>query len=393
MRELADRLWTLREPPAEVLAGRAATLGLKGTAAIIDRAAPTPLRSRTGFQSTKARASSVSEHRRAEDGIEGVHALLAWMASEPSTSEDDGKNTVNTRWSDIVDSDIVKAAAMRAFVRFGAAEDALAVAPDEDTTALPVAVARLDALASLRSCERAAALMARLESDGLLTYLPQDRQNGNTVDDGERSVMRAYTAAIRACVGCQRTAVSLLFRLESVVMEAHRSSSLRGVAVMTREAQEMLHAAQAAAIDACAATGDWETALGILRMAQDRAAQEGVVIRGKRRKRRLRRMRKSPAPVHTLANGRTDDIDSFLYGCVSDEMYISAIRACGAGRAWMRAMAVVEDAEQCGVSTPDFYATAIDAIENVQRNDSVPDSDQDVMRAVLCEKLRSEGRL
>ena len=104
-------------------------------------------------------------------------------------------------------------------------------------------------------------------------------------------------------------------------------------------------------------------------------------------------MRKSPAPVHTLANGRTDDIDSFLYGCVSDEMYISAIRACGAGRAWMRAMAVVEDAEQCGVSTPDFYATAIDAIENVQRNDSVPDSDQDVMRAVLCEKLRSEGRL
>ena len=97
-------------------------------------------------------------------------------------------------------------------------------------------------------------------------------------------------------------------------------------------------------------------------------------------------MRRSAGPVHTLASRASDDVDGHLHGCVSDELYLAAIRACAAGGALARARAVVDDAELCGVCTPELCAAAVDAIE---RGGGA--GGRAALRDELCRELRARG--
>ena len=386
---LARRLWLLKEKPEDVLAGKAAVLGTRGTAAVIARAVTTDI--------------NVDDATRGERRAERARMLrdvMFWMSSL-SSSLSSPSSSLDTRarapeesdaamWEEISCSRTVFEAATRVLVSLDEAEEVLqmldAVRGDgldsdvgaagntgireensvgelkREEDAAERAQAhwtediRLEALAHLGRCDEARASLRRLEGTSPSQYCTTE-DNGDT---REKLVIKRYTSAIRACVHCQRSAMSLLHDLESTVMLGNTRQSKKGVATIGKDTHELIQRAEVATIDACAAAGDWETAFGILRAAQLRSFDSspkstwGKKKKPRKRKRKLR-------PVDTL-DAKVGDVDGDIHGCVIDDMYLSTIRACGAGQAWQRAMSVVREAEHCGVCTPDVYSTAIRAL-------------------------------
>ena len=338
---IAQRLFKRGESPGDVLSGRAHILTATGMAAVLDRA---------------AQGDETSHY----SNLGVIRSIVEWMSSGRNQTTAD-----SIAWSAISSSHIVKMAIARALLRCGMADEVLQSLHSEpdgdddeefDNILHWTDEVRLEVFAQRHMRAQALDLLIQNESR-LSTCL-----EGND-EKGEMYAIKVYTSVIRACKYCQKSALSILNNLEAKMMVGKERTCRSGIAVVGEQSMTLLNDARAAAVDACASRGDWETALGLLRIAQLRA-QRGVPDEQKIRRKRRRRKKRLFNVTNLGVDVDKKDHDCTLYGCVPDALYLSTIRACCAGGAWQRAVAVVRDAEQCGVFTPELYSTAICALRD-----------------------------